>query len=501
MPIHFEAVHNWDEYRRFLRQFQLDDLLKKVNLESYSFWPKGTHDLCIGLRQVQYAVLDPKTKTMKTFSSFCSAWGLIDTAYHAILATNDFRGSEVHNRNDLYAICALDGNYHSEAEKAIVDQIGKSPDMLSYVMGMSGEQSKFQNPGLVFENAARDMYILFEIGEKNYGLPVSEIVLQDTGVTWDFLCISFLLAWKCFAQMSTLQEIADRVKWKDEAYKESFIRVIRQYTVTYDDVRKGKLGRQVFYTKPYVMTQRKEIISINEFLNLFAYEHCLLWTVRNHYQKDNDQYFVNLFGMMFEDYVKELFETYLRPDQYERIPESRNGKRADWRVFIAGYSFLIEQKSSILRLSAKQQLSDYGAVKQYLKKTVLEAITQLDDTEQEYQDREYIKVVLLYEDYLGDGVVKDILTAGGNIERDASSYWFVTIGELERLLHLISTSPMHGAEVIRKKHDIDRQHALNQRRLAGWLNDYDDGENSCLRDGQFAKFNGTKMDLIQKYLY
>lgn len=53
MPIHFEAVHNWDEYRRFLRQFQLDDLLKKVNLESYSFWPKGTHDLYIGLRQVQ----------------------------------------------------------------------------------------------------------------------------------------------------------------------------------------------------------------------------------------------------------------------------------------------------------------------------------------------------------------------------------------------------------------------------------------------------------------
>ena len=28
---------------------------------------------------------------------------------------------------------------------------------------------------------------------------------------------------------STLQKIADKVKWKDEAHKESFVRVIGQY--------------------------------------------------------------------------------------------------------------------------------------------------------------------------------------------------------------------------------------------------------------------------------
>ena len=76
-------------------------------------------------------MLDPKAKTMKNFSSFCSAWGIIDTAYHTILATHDFRGSEVHNLNDLYTICVLDWNYHSEAPKAMVNQTGKSPDMLS----------------------------------------------------------------------------------------------------------------------------------------------------------------------------------------------------------------------------------------------------------------------------------------------------------------------------------------------------------------------------------
>ena len=320
------------------------------------------------------------------------------------------------------------------------------------------------------------------------------------GVEWKVLCASLLLAWSGFLKCTDINDIIKAVKWDKDFTQEAFLRVLDRYVVSYDEVRKGALGRQVFYTKPYVKSQRNEIISINGFLNLFIFEHCLLWIMRDHDLSQNSQRFVSDFGMLFEEYVGELFSLYLADDQYVRIPEDGKEKRADWKVSIAGYDFLIEQKSSILRLAAKQQHSEYQVIAKYIEKTVQEAVQQLEDTEKSLDGKEYIKVVLLYEDYLGDGVVYDALNAKKENPDDAKRYWFVKIGELERLLYLYHHSPEQCAEVIRLKKENDEKRPDKQKNLDGWLEMYDDNKNQHLRSGKAFEYYLSIEDYLRAKL-
>ena len=49
----------------------------------------------------------------------------------------------------------------------MIDSIAEKPELIFYVWGFAGEQFKMQNPSNIFENAARGLYILFEISRKN----------------------------------------------------------------------------------------------------------------------------------------------------------------------------------------------------------------------------------------------------------------------------------------------------------------------------------------------
>ena len=73
---------------------------------------------------------------------------------------------------------------------------------------------------------------------------------------------------------------------------------------------------------------------------LFLFENATYWMARNYYQAQNCQDFINAFGNCFEDYVQELLNNYLKPNQYEKIPETSQ-KRADWKIKLGDYVFLI----------------------------------------------------------------------------------------------------------------------------------------------------------------
>jgi len=63
---------------------------------------------------------------------------------------------------------------------------------------------------------------------------------------------------------------------------------------------------------------------------------------------------VNYFGNLFEKYFAELLGCTLDKNEYEKIPEEKE-KRADWKICCGKHKILVEQKSAIMRLSAKQQ--------------------------------------------------------------------------------------------------------------------------------------------------
>ena len=91
---------------------------------------------------------------------------------------------------------------------------------------------------------------------------------------------------------------------------------------------------------------------------------------------------------------------YVEEDLYRRIEENKKDERADWELQLCGYHFIIEQKSSLIDLIAKQQESSYENIEKYAQKTIIKALHQLRSTEQDLGKTKFIKIVLLYEDYL-----------------------------------------------------------------------------------------------------
>lgn len=146
----------------------------------------------------------------------------------------------------------------------------------------------------------------------------------------------------------------------------------------------------------------------------------------------------------------ELLSTYLDESEYERIEET-DTKRADWKLEIEGYRFLVEQKATLLALPGKQQTSDIEATKRFAKQAIIKALRQLHNTEVEFNDGQYIKVVLVYEDYLKTELLDIIFTMEEcDIEND-HFYWIVTINEMERLLSLCDDNREAFKKVVSEK--------------------------------------------------
>lgn len=112
---------------------------------------------------------------------------------------------------------------------------------------------------------------------------------------------------------------------------------------------------------------------------------------------------------MFEEYFKELLSTYLDDSDYENIPENNKTPRADWRINLCGYKFILEQKSTILRLDAKQQSSNYNSMNKYMQRTVIKALKQLKSTEDELVGGSLTTTADMANNDLHDGYIKIVL--------------------------------------------------------------------------------------------
>ena len=67
---------------------------------------------------------------------------------------------------------------------------------------------------------------------------------------------------------STFEFIRKKYRKKDERIltKNNIERIIDYYSVTYEQVRKSPLGKQIFYSKPFVITQKKKRKACGKYL-------------------------------------------------------------------------------------------------------------------------------------------------------------------------------------------------------------------------------------------
>ncbi len=454
MSITYDFSGDENKIRELLRCYSVSAVLKKLNHESIHLLSNDTDIRSV--ERIKIKLLNLATKKYELHETFIQSWNLLDLAYYSVLYSNDYRGKKSLTKEEFYFLYTAVDNYKQKKEKDKIESFEEgSQDILYHVFGFAGEQFKFQTLNQVYDNLTRDLYVIFESSKLcESKIDFSSIVEEEIGAQWeDVCCVLNIAAFAGLFSANTIEELEKKIIFKNEEKRKLFRRVINHYTVTYEEIRKSPIERQILYTKPFVRTQNKEILLLGPFLTLMTYEHCILWILRNHFKSKgkNDLQFVNMFGGFFEKYFEELLTNTLGLDEFSRIPESNIEKRADWRIMLGSYKILVEQKSSLLSISVKQQETDIKAFKNYLRKTIFESVEQLKSTENYYGDGKYIKIVLLYEDYVKPEMIDYVMEMPECLVDNDGFYWLVTIEEMEKLLYLYKQDVILFDSIIKEK--------------------------------------------------
>ena len=495
---------DWEDVCQLLRRFSNDTVLQRISLEAIALQNKSEDNETPGTRWVEYAVLNTTTRVFEKKKSIITVWGLIDLAYYTILASNDYRGEKTISDEQFYMLFDAVEGMKQKNESGFLDTIqAGSKELFMYMCGFAGEQFKVQEQSKIFDNVGRELFILFESSKKlgDSAIDISAIVLEEMGVEWEKVLCSLLLGWVCSRINCRITEAM--ISFDDQTIlsKEDYIKVLSKYSLSYEMLRNSVFKRQTLYTKPYIITQKNETLGILPYLNLCLYEHAILWIIRDHYKKQEDQGFTSYFGKCFEKYFEELLYCYLRKDEYERIPEAST-RRADWRLSIGKYRFLIEQKSTLVRLGAKQQAPSLSDIENYAENTLLKAIKQLHDTEEELATGQFIKIILLYDDYLMPIILDQVFSLNEcDVESD-DHYWLMTIEEMEILLGICAKNRGTFNSIIEEKNRREISHSNEGKSLLQIMREYGVLENDFLKREGIVTYrdlaSGQLMKLFKK---
>lgn len=366
-----------------------------------------------------------------------SAWDIQDVAYLSVVHSNDYR-----RKDEFPTIGRLINLYRGyENANSIAGELRDSDinRIFRAILGMTAEQFLFQNIGWIYEKFNRDYYIL--IAAKNFEhqslLNVNAISKELLGLSADeFIMVLLMIFGLCSRNPIPLERYnrMDLAELPPILSKENIETVINYYSCTYKDLRESPLGKQLLYAKPFIKTQKENLlISGNMYLVAMLIGNGLYWLTRDYY-REKGQYFPNSFGLLFEDYVKDLASRYSEDDKWGVILQGKK-KGADFFFDIGSVRFIIEAKSALLQLNARQQVPNLHMIDKFFERHIKESCKQLNNSFEEMHStttQQIIKVILLYDDFSNTAIIEKSISE--IFDRDTSCY-VMTIRELEILLY------------------------------------------------------------------
>lgn len=370
-------------------------------------------------------------------SVMLSAWDIHAMAYLSIKESTDYRKKMI-QADEVSKVVNLYRGYENEHSGSEFLRDAELQDVYKYLAGITYEQFKFQNISWIMQNFNRNYHMLIG-SDKIYRekiVSVDEITQKTFGLNADeLLAVELIILWLCSQHADILSAPEELYRKKDETIltKENIQKILEYYTVTYDEVRESIIGKQIFYSKPFVLTDRKnEYIAISHYLVWMLIGDGLYWLVRDYYLKnDGGQRFVNTFGEMFEQYFEDIADIYLRKNAWNKIPEQKK-KSADYFMEFEDAVFLFELKSGLLGIGAKQQNPSIQQIDRFSDRNIREAYQQLKNSEEEYQgEKPVIKIFLLYECMTNTQLIMSSIPEIFEID---SRCYIMTIEDLEMML-------------------------------------------------------------------
>lgn len=380
----------------------------------------------------------------KTGSVMLMGWDIHSIAFHSVINSNDYRTSS--KEVSFPKLINLYRGYDNEHSAAEAISNANFDGVFRILMGMTSEQFLFQQPGLIFEKFNRDYYILLAADnfEHRSELDVNAIMKDTFGYSADdYIALLLILFWLCSKSPEPLK-VMDEVRndsWSTLLSHENISRMVQYYSCSYEDLRNSPLGKQLLYSKPFIITQsKKTYITSNMFLFAFTLGNGLYWVVRDYYLKRNSQHFTNTFGLLFEDYINDLGIRYCTEGECTQLDRGKK-KGADFLIDFGSLKLLIESKSALLPLGVKQQVPNTKQADTFFIRTIQEAYDQLKSSYNELEINQtvpIIKIILLYDDFSNTGIIEKAITS--IFDKDPQCF-MMTIGELEILMYLHKYAP------------------------------------------------------------
>lgn len=370
-----------------------------------------------------------------------SAWDIQNIEYLSICNSNDYRQSDrpfsIGELVDLYRDYE---NEHSVSE-AIKNATGD--DVFRLLMGMTAEQFQYQDCSWIYDTFNRNYHILLAAQnfEHRVELNIDDIVQEVFGLSANnYMSVLLIVFWLCMKHPDPLTAPEELYRKKEETVltKENISKLVEYYSCTYEDLRTSLQGKQLLYSKPFIKTDRQRAyLSSNLYLVAMLIANGLYWVARDFYRLQDSQKFTNAFGHLYEDYIKELADTYCEPEQWHIISQGKE-KGADFFFAFESASMIVETKTTLIGLNAKQQVPNLQDIDKFMSNTIERAYSQLQSTynqivtEQEKR-KPIIKVILLYDDFSNTALLQQSMTQ--IFDNDALCF-IMTIREFEILLNL-----------------------------------------------------------------
>lgn len=375
-----------------------------------------------------------------------SAWDIPNIVFLSVKESNDYRrANKLASVGQLINLYMEYENKHSAAE-IIKDANGD--EVFRVVLGMTAEQFQYQNLYWIFEKFNRDYYIL--LAAKNFEhrskIDINEIVKEVFGYSADdYISILLMVFWLSMQQPSLLS-VTENLYYKEENKVlsiKNIIRFIEYYSCNYKELREHPLEKQLLYSKPFIKTQKHGLyMSVSVFLVAMILGNGLYWLVRDYYFKQGTQKFVNTFGLLFEDYIKDLATSYCEDSEW-KVLSAGSKKGADFVFDFGSLQMLIESKSSLLKLDAKKQVPNLNSTDTFFNNTISEAYIQLNSK----ADVPVIKIILLYDEFSNTTIIE--MSMKEIFEKDSDCF-VMTIRELEILLYLHCNDKEKEQQILEK---------------------------------------------------
>ncbi|MGA2379944.1 MAG: hypothetical protein ABSG85_11620 [Spirochaetia bacterium] len=385
-----------------------------------------------------------------------ASWSLSDLAYLAIRESNDFapRVTSVH---DLVALCNELTSWDETVAARELRDLSEKDTFLRFAVGFPQKQFWYQQVGLLPHEFCRQVELLEKIPTR-IGSPLNldEACRAETGLALRHFRVTLigLLAYGIRAtDMTYPTSDGTGLNFDDAMTLANMKTAIDYYTTDYTEARDSPNAENHFFMKPLVKSSTNKILNVNQFILARKATEGPFWAIREYYRKVASADFMNEFGKYFEQYVLDLLNTCLRPEQFERIPEKVGVKTADWIIHLPKYRLLVEQKAGLAALSLKRLYPKVGDIKDYLSH-LAKGVRQLDVTEQMNSDsRVTIKLLVHYETlYLSDGILRPatILEMTPPLASNERIF-FLDISEFEWLVSIVGQDQTIAEAVIEKK--------------------------------------------------